>query len=111
MTMIKKSYSIQMSYSVSDQEKFQAEKALMCFDHSVKSLKMASDHLNIMKTPFKDNQEISPDELMKARSALRRFRDKAVENFNDFKNIAFKCVQLMQPFTSDTQIVKLIKSF
>lgn len=111
MTMIKKAYSVQMSYKVTDSEKAHAEQALMCFDHTLKVLRQASDHLNIMKTPFKDSPEMSTEEVMKARAALRRFRDKVVDNFNIFKQHAFKCVNVMQSFASDTQTVKLMKSF
>jgi hypothetical protein len=106
----KKGYAIQMSYEVSDTEKKQAEQALLCFSTALKALQQASDHLNIMKTPFKDNPDMSPDEVMKARAAIRRFRDKAIENFNHFKEIAFECVNTMQLFSSDTQSVKLMKS-
>lgn len=106
----KKAYSIQMSYEVSDAEKKRAEQALLCFAAALKVLQQASDHLNILKTPFKDNPEMNPDEVMKARAALRRFRDKAIENFNHFKEIAFQCVNTMQTFASDTQSVKLMKS-
>ena len=106
----KKAYSIQMSYEVSDTEKKQAEQALLCFSSALKVLQQASDHLNIMKTPFKDNPDMSPDEVMKARAAIRRFRDKAIDNFNDFKEVAFQCVNTMQMFASDTQSVKLMKS-
>lgn len=111
--MIKKAYTVQMTYEVSDAEKVQAERALLCFNHAVKLLTMASDHLNIMKTPFKDNANanMNPDEVMKARAAIRRFRDKSIENFNEFKSSAFKCVNVMQDFASDTQTVKLMKSF
>ena len=35
--MIKKSYSVQMSYDVSDTEKNQAEQALLCFKGSRKA--------------------------------------------------------------------------
>lgn len=111
MLKIIKSYTLQMSYDVSDSEKLQAERALLFFNHSVKLLDLASEHLNIMKTPFKDNPEMNSDEIMKARAAMRRFRDKAVENFNEFKISAFKCVNIMQAFASDTQTVKLMKSF
>lgn len=100
-----------MTYDVSDAEKAEAEKALIYFSHALKLLTMASDHLNIMKTPFKSNPDIPPDEVMKARAAIRRFRDKSIDNFNDFKKIAFKCVNIMQNFASDTQTVKLMKSF
>lgn len=100
-----------MTYDVSDAEKVEAEKALMCFGYTMKLLNIASNHLNIMKTPFENNTEINPDEIMKVRAALRRFRDKSVENFNDFKKSAFKCVQIMQNFASDTQTIKIMKSF
>jgi hypothetical protein len=106
----KKSYSIQMSYEVSDAEKAHAEQALLCFESALKVLRQASDHLDIMKTPFKDNQDINPEEVMKARAAIRRFRDKAIDNFNHFKEVAFRCVNTMQTFASDTQSVKLMKS-
>lgn len=106
----KKAYSIQMSYEVTDAEKKRAEQALMCFESSIQALRQASDHLDIMKTPFKDNPEMSPEEVMKARAAIRRFRDKSIDMFNHFKEIAFKCVNAMQTFSADTQSVKLMKS-
>jgi len=107
----RKAYSTQMSYQVTDKEKNQAKRALLCFNHTQKILEVASEHLNIMKTPFKENGSSNPDEVMNARAAMRRFRDKAVENFNNFKKAAFKCVDLMQEFSSDTQCVKMMKSF
>lgn len=109
--MIKKAYAIQMTYDVSDEEKTQAEKAILFFNHATKVLEIAQDHLNIMKTPFKDNPEMDPNEIMKARAAIRRFRDKSIENFNDFKREAFKCVNVMYLFESDTQTLKLMRSF
>ncbi len=109
--MIKKSYSVQMSYNVSDSEKQQAEKALLYFKGAEKELMQASDYLNMMKTPFKDNPDTSPEDIMKARAVIRRFRDKAIENFDKFKRIAFDCVNLMQTFSSDTQTLKLMKAF
>lgn len=109
--MIKKSYSVQMSYNVSDSERNQAERALLYFKAAEKFLTQASDHLNIMKTPFKDNPEMTDDDVMKARAVIRRFRDKAIENFDKFKKVAFDCVNLMQTFSSDTQTLKLMKSF
>lgn len=109
--MIKKAYSIQMSYDVSDSEKTEAERALLYFHAAEKLLKNAADHLNIMKTPFKENPEMDAKSVMNARAALRRFRDKVIDNFNEFKVEAFKCVHIMQQFSSDTQTVKLMKSF
>lgn len=109
--MIKTSYSIQMSYNVSDAEKQQAERALLFFAATEKLLKKASDYLNIMKTPFKDNPDMTEEDVMNARAVVRRFRDKGIDNFNSFKGGAFKCVNAMQAFASDTQTLKLMKSF
>lgn len=111
LSVIKKAYAVQMTYEVSDAEKVRAEKALIFFDHTNKLLKLASEHLDIMKTPFKNSPDMDPKEVMKARAAIRRFRDKCVENFNEFKKSAFRCVDAMQSFGSDTQTVKLMKSF
>lgn len=109
--MLKKAYSVQMSYEVPDEEKHQAEKAISYFNHAAKLLSVASDYLNLMKTPFKETPDISPEEIMKTRAALRVFRDRSVEQFNLFKYTSFKCVKSMQNFASDTQTLKLMKSF
>lgn len=100
-----------MSYEVSDEEKVQAEKALLYFNHATKMLDLAANHLDLMKNPFKDNADVDEKELINARAAIRRFRDKSIENFNEFKITAFKCVNIMQNFSTDTQTVKVIKSF
>ncbi len=100
-----------MSYEVSDSEKRQAEQALLYFQSADKLLMQASDHLNIMKTPFKDNPDMTPEDVMKARAVIRRFRDTSIDNFDEFKKAAFQCVNLMQTFATDTQTLKLIKSF
>lgn len=100
-----------MSYEMTSSEKIQAEKALMHFSEAAKLLLIASNHLNIMKTPFKENMQMESEDLMNVRAYLRRFRDKSVENFNDFKKESFNCIKLMQIFTSDSQTIKLLKSF
>ena len=110
--MIKRrAYLVQMTYDVSDEERTAAEKALLYFNHASKLLQLASEHLDIMKTPFKNNSDVDSKEVMRARTAIRRFRDKSVENFNEFKRVSFKCVQIMQDFANDTQTLKLMKSF
>lgn len=100
-----------MSYDVSDTEKHQAEQALTYFNAAEKLLTKSSDYLNTMKTPFKDNPDMKPEDVMTARAPVRRFRDQAIDNFNNFKTVAFKCVNVMQTFSSDTQTLKLMKSF
>jgi hypothetical protein len=107
----KKSLGIQLSYEVSGEEKIQATKMIAYFDHLIKILDFCDEHISLIYVPFKDNSNVSPEQTFKARAALRRFRDKVADNFNVFKKQAFKCFLLMQPFSADTQIIKLQKSF
>lgn len=108
--MIKKQ-AIEISFPVTDAEKKHAEQTLHFFDQTVKYLSTAKEYLNIMKVPFKDNPEMSKEDVFKARAALRRFRDKAIDNFNEFKIASFKCVNALQEFASDTQVISLMTSF
>lgn len=109
--MIKKAYVVQMSYDITTEEKEIAEKALISFDHALKTLRIAETHLDIMLTPFKKNPEIDSKEVMKIRLSLRKFRDKSIENFNNFKKTALSCVKNMQVFGTDTHTIKLMKGF
>lgn len=106
-----KAYAASMSYEVPDSEKEQAEKTLMGLDILIKKLKTCDDHLDLIYQPFKNNPNITPEQTYKVRASLRRYRDKVADNFNIFKRVAFRCFVLIQPFSSDTQIVKFNKSF
>jgi hypothetical protein len=99
-----------MTYSVSDEEKKSAEKALIFFKNSLRLLNLSKNYLNLMKTPFKD-EKVPSSEIMAHRAMIRRFRDESVKNFNEFKKASFMCVVTMNRFSSDTVIVKLTKSF
>ncbi len=109
--MAKKVYALLMTYQITDEEKRYAEQSLNNFHEAVKLLKLASDHLNIIKTPFKDNPPSTEEEILENRVSLRRFRDKCAENFNSFKIKAFSCINAMKSFFSDTMTSKLMKSF
>jgi hypothetical protein len=100
-----------MSRPASPEEKAAAEKVLLVLKYTVKELNKATDHIQIMLTPFKDNPEIPETELIEFRSALRRYRDKLLENFKAFKEAAFQCVKVLTPFSMDTETTKIKKSF
>lgn len=111
MVVNKKIYAAYMTYDVPSVEKDQASKVLIYLDYLLKAMKMCEEHLDLIYTPFKDNQNIDPAQIFTARAALRRYRDKVVENFNGLKTRAFKVFVMMQPFSVDTQVLKLTKSF
>lgn len=105
-------YSItELTSDISREEKDQAKKILESLKETLRSLRKATDYLNIMQDPFKENPSISTDQVLKYRAAIRRFRDTAIDNFNIVKINAFQYVSFVQVFTSDTQISKLTKSF
>lgn len=108
--MFKKS-STELTYEISEQEKEQAKKVIKSFDKTIRSLTKATEYLNIMHDPFKNNPSISTDQILKYRAAIRRFRDTAIDSFNEVKVDAFRCISGIQIFTSDTKISKLMKSF
>ena len=109
--MIKRAYSVQMSYEVTSDEKALAEKALLIFNATNSLLDAANDYLNVIYNPFSKNPSIDPDQIWKYRAALRKYRDNIVKKFNEFKVASFKCVKVMNKFASDTQTIKLMKSF
>jgi hypothetical protein len=109
--MLKKAYVSQMSYKLTDAEKQAAEKALIAFTFATKVLDKAINHIYVMLTPFKDNPDISPDEIVEFRAGLRRYRDKVIDNFNQFKIASFKSIKALQPFSMDTETAKLTKSY
>ena len=109
--MTKKLYAAYMTYTVPQEEKDKAVKIIMFFEHLLKILKFSDGHLDLLYTPFKDNQTITQDQIFKVRAALRRYRDKVADNFNIVKRQSFKCFALLQPFSFDTQILKITKSF
>jgi hypothetical protein len=106
-----KLYALQLSYRVPSAEKDVAVKAIATFTNLVAILQTNDDYLNLLYVPFKDNPAISTEHVNKSRAALRRYRDKTSDNFNILKKAAFKCFIAFQPFSSDTQVVKLNKSF
>jgi hypothetical protein len=109
--MVKRVYAASMSYEVPDEDRERAEKANDAFDYLLRKIHKCDEHLDLIYTPFKDNSNISPEQLYKVRAALRRYRDRVSDNFNALKRISFKCFVRLQPFSTDTSIAKLSKAF
>lgn len=109
--MQKRAYTAMMTYVVSDQEKQQAEKAIRWFTYCLKMLDQCQEHLNLIYNPFKKQPDISTDDVFARRAMLRIYRDKVIDNFNQFKRIAFKSYAIIQPFSSDTQMDKISSAF
>jgi hypothetical protein len=108
--MFKRSYSLQLNYEITDDEKIKAKKVLALFQFFVQKIDSFLDHLDLMYSSFKDSKD-SSEEIFDRRADIRRYRDKVLENFSEIEKIAFKCYVILNYFKSDTQTVKLIKSY
>lgn len=109
--MLKKAYSVQMSFDVPDAEKRIAEKASESFDELVARLRLASRHLDILYIPFRKHQNYDSEEIMKYRVVLRRYRDQVKENFDEVIQRAYRAILLMGEFSTDTQTVEIMSAF
>lgn len=110
-SMKKYSYILDMSYDVSDLEKQKADKAVLLFDQVIKDMYKACEFLDLMKQPFEKDSNITTDEVLNIRAEIREYRDNILEKFNIFKGTALQCLNIMEIFSNDTEISKLMKSF
>lgn len=108
--MIKKALLTQMTDSITDLEKQKASQAISVFTLANKKLNDAKNFLDKIKTPFKDAQDIPPEQVYENRLYLRNFRDQAIEKFNLFKEQTAIAIEIMSPFSTDTQILNLLNS-
>jgi len=109
--IIKKSYAIQMSYDFTNNEKLFAEKAILRFNYCSRLMDRFSKYLNIINTPFKDSPDMTTEQILEKRVLIRKFRNQSLSKFKNFQDAAFKSIHVMKNFSSDTQIIKLMKSF
>lgn len=108
--MFKKAYSLQLNYEITDAEKIKAKKTLVLFEFLIQKLDSFLDHLDLMHSSFENSKNESKD-IFERRADVRRYRDKVLQNFSEIEKIAFKCYISLNNFKSDTQTVKLIKSY
>ena len=110
--MIKKhAYLLQMNSELNDEEKSVAKRALIRSKKAEKDLRICIDFINLFYTPFKDNEGATPEDIFKIRASLRTFRDKNIENFNNFKMSAFYLLECLEYFSTDVQTIKIVNSF
>lgn len=109
--MIKRAYNIQMTYDISDSEKMYAEQALQVTDYLLGVVENFAAHLDMMYLPFKENPDITTEQIWKFRATFREYRDQAKENWTEVQHIGLRIVKLMNAFMSDTQIEKIMRSF
>lgn len=108
---MKRAYATQMSFNVPDSERRVAEQASESFEELVGLLRSTMNHLSIIYEPFKKHEKLEPKEVVEYRVALRRYRDRIKENFNEVLKKANNCVKLMAEFSTDTQTVEMMNSF
>lgn len=111
MRISKFAQSVNMSLDVPTAEKKIAAKCVRKFQHLSKNFDAFDRHLDILYNPFKSHEDVSEESVLENRSALRRYRDKIKENFEDIKIFIVSCVKDFNNFSYDSQVSELIKSF
>ena len=110
--MIKKrAYLLQMNSELNDEEKSVANRALIRSRKAEKDLRFCLNFIIVFYTPFKDNGGATPEYIFKTRASLRIFRNKNIENFNNFKMSAFYLLECLEYFSTDIQTIKIVNSF
>lgn len=109
--MDKLAYSTQTTFDISDEEKKVASEASSYFEELTALLQRSLEHLDIIYDPFYKYQNMDSQEVLEYRVALRRYRDKIRDNFQNVLQLAHKAVVLMSEFSSDTKTRELLNSF
>jgi hypothetical protein len=106
-----KAYAIQMSFTVPNSERRLAEQAEQQFESLIARIKLATEHLDLIYTPFYKHENLDPDEITKYRAVLRNYRDQVQENFTNLLESADQGMILMGNFSTDTDVEEMMRSF
>jgi hypothetical protein len=109
--MYKKAYSIQMHFGVPESEKRIAEKAEEYLNQLIVKIQDAKDYLNLIYVPFQKHQNIDMEMITDYRKTFREYRDQVKIKFSKIAKLSYKCVALMNEFSTDTATEEIMESF
>ena len=109
--MYRKAYSIQMHFGVPESEKRIAEKAEEYFEQLISGLQDAKDYLDLIYVPFQKHQNIDMEMVTDYRKTFKEYRDQVKLKFSKMVKKAYKCVALMNAFSTDTATEEIMESF
>jgi hypothetical protein len=109
--MYRKAYSLQMHFGVPESEKRIAEKAEEYFEQLVANLQDIKDYLDLIYIPFQKHQNIDMEMVTEYRKTFREYRDQVRLKFRKIIKMAYKCVALMNEFSTDTATEEIMESF
>lgn len=109
--MYRKAYSIQMHFGVPESEKRVAEKAEEYFDQLLANMEDAKDYLDLIYVPFQKHQNIDMEMIVEYRKTFREYRDQVQLKFRNIAKKGYKCVALMNAFSTDTATEEIMDSF
>lgn len=109
--LLKRAYSVQMSFDVPEAERRMAEKAYESLEDLVGLLKESNRHLDLIYEPFSKVQALDPKIVVEYRKVLRRYRNQIKENFELVLSKYNHSLKLLKPFATDTKTVEMMRSF
>jgi len=109
--MYRKAYSVQMHFGVPESEKRVAEKAEEYFNQLIAKISDAKDYLDLIYIPFQKHQNIDMEMVTDYRKTFREYRDQVKFKFRKMAQLSYKCVALMNEFSTDTATEEIMDSF
>lgn len=109
--MIKRAYSVQMSFDIPESQKETATQAKRAFEDVLGRLRRAVLYLDKIYTPFSELKESDPEVLFKHRMVFRRYRNQVKKYYQDVLAHVQKATLLMASFGSDMEMIEMLNSF
>ncbi len=100
-----------MHFGIPESEKRIAEKAEEYFDLLLTDLQDIKDYLNLIYIPFQKHQNIDMEMITDYRKTFKEYRDQVKLKFQKVVKKAYKCVALMNEFSTDTATEEIMESF
>ncbi len=101
----------QIMFEVPEAEKKAAVLALEHLDDLLENkLSNMMEHLELIYEPFKNHQGITPEQAHSAEVHFQTFVETVKENLTDVKISIYKCMKLLETFSSDHEVGKILKS-
>jgi hypothetical protein len=110
--IVKIAAGIEMSFETPTVEKKVGKEAKIRFEAALSRLNHAIEHLDVIYEPFDKYETVSKSSLVKKKGLIHRFKQKVIDNFNDFKTISLLAIRKINFFsTGDVAIQEIENSF
>jgi hypothetical protein len=109
--LLKNAVTQQLSYEIPKSEKKLIKSCIDQLQELMDSeISIYSNQLDVMYKSFKDHTGIKPEQADKIQNYLDMYLEKLDDYLKNLKVKALKCIEILQKFQSDTDILSMLKS-